>query len=104
MNTFFKIQTTSSKTVYINVTEITKLESTSNGETKISLSNTDLIETKSSIEDILKMIQDLNDTNYNKPFYIQNFRNYQNTIAPLPDSKPLKTTDFATSMTKVIFR
>ena len=55
-------------------------------------------------EDILEMIQDLNDTNYNKPFYIQNFRNYQNTIAPLPDSKPLKTTDFAPSMTKVIFR
>lgn len=55
-------------------------------------------------EAVLAMIQDLDNSNYTKPFYIQNFRYYQNTIAPLPDSKPLKTTDFATSMTKVIFR
>lgn len=55
-------------------------------------------------DDILEMIQDLNDTKYNQPFYIQNFRNYQNTITLLPESKPLKTTDFSADMTKIIFR
>lgn len=55
-------------------------------------------------EDILEMIQDLNTANYTNPFYIQNFRNYQNTIAPLPDSKSLKLDTFSQNMTKVMFR
>ena len=56
MNSFIKIYTTGNKTVYLNITQITKVETTSDGGTRISLSNTDLIETSQKFEDILKVL------------------------------------------------
>ena len=41
---------------------------------------------------------------YYKNYYIQNFRNYQNTIAPLPDSQSISEKDIHQNMTKIIFR
>jgi pyruvate formate lyase activating enzyme len=41
---------------------------------------------------------------YDKNYYIQNFRNYQNTIAPLPDSQSISEKDIHQNMTKIIFR
>ncbi|MGV8995294.1 MAG: hypothetical protein ACOH1O_14435 [Flavobacterium sp.] len=55
MNAFIEIYTTSNKTVYLNITQITKVEA-GNGCTKISLSNTDLIETNQKLEDVLKLL------------------------------------------------
>lgn len=54
--------------------------------------------------DIIKMINVLIENNYTKTFYIQNFRNYQKTIAPLSESIPLSNFDEISNMTKIIFR
>ena len=55
-------------------------------------------------EDIASMQNVLVELGYDKTYFIQNFRNYQNTIAPLPDSQPLKEKDWNQNMTKIIFR
>lgn len=54
--------------------------------------------------DILTMLEDLTANGYSNNFYIQNYRNYQNTIKPLPDSSALHPNDFSPNMTKIIFR
>ena len=57
MNQFIKIYTTGNKTVYLNITQITKVEASSDGNsTRISLSNTDLIETNQKLEEILQKL------------------------------------------------
>ena len=57
MNQFIKIHTTGNKMVYLNITQITKVEASSDGNsTRISLSNTDLIETNQKLEEILQML------------------------------------------------
>ena len=55
-------------------------------------------------EDIASMQNVLVELGYNKTYYIQNFRNYQNTIVPLTDSLALKEKDLIQNMTKIIFR
>ena len=55
-------------------------------------------------EDITAMQDLLLELGYDKNYYIQNFRNYQNTIAPLPDSQSISEKDIHQNMTKIIFR
>ncbi len=55
-------------------------------------------------EDIVSMQELLLELNYTNVYYIQNFRNYQKTIAPLPDSQPLTERDVHRNMTKIMFR
>ena len=55
-------------------------------------------------EDVASMQNVLVELGYNKTYYIQNFRNYQNTIVPLTDSLALKEKDLIQNMTKIIFR
>ena len=55
-------------------------------------------------EDIVAMQDVLLELGYDKNYYIQNFRNYQNTIAPLPDSQSISEKDIHQNMTKIIFR
>ena len=55
-------------------------------------------------DDVLEMQNVLKTHGYSKPFYVQNFRKYQNTIEPLPDSIALNDTQFSSNMTKIIFR
>lgn len=55
-------------------------------------------------EDIVAMQNVLLELGYDKKYYIQNFRNYQNTIAPLPDSQSISEKDIYQNMTKIIFR
>ena len=55
-------------------------------------------------EDIAAMQNVLLELGYDKNYYIQNFRNYQNTIAPLPDSQSISEKDIHQNMTKIIFR
>ena len=55
-------------------------------------------------EDITAMQDILLEFGYDKNYYIQNFRNYQNTIAPLPDSQSISEKDIHQNMTKIIFR
>ena len=55
-------------------------------------------------EDITAMQDILLEFGYDKNYYIQNFRNYQNTIAPLPDSQSISENDIHQNMTKIIFR
>lgn len=54
--------------------------------------------------DILEMQEVLENEGYSNPFYVQNFRRYQNTIEPLPDSIPLNETNLSSNMSKIIFR
>lgn len=54
--------------------------------------------------DILEMQKVLENEGYTNPFYVQNFRRYQNTIEPLPDSIPLNKSNLSANMTKIIFR
>ncbi|MFN7044131.1 MAG: anaerobic ribonucleoside-triphosphate reductase activating protein [Flavobacterium sp.] len=54
--------------------------------------------------DIAAMRDVLLELGYDKNYYIQNFRNYQNTIAPLPDSQSISEKDIHQNMTKIIFR
>ena len=55
-------------------------------------------------EDIVAMQDVLLELGYDKNYYIQNFRNYQNTIVPLSDSKSISEKDIHQNMTKIIFR
>ena len=55
-------------------------------------------------EDIATMQHVLLELGYDKNYYIQNFRNYQNTIAPLPDSQSISEKAIHQTMTKIIFR
>lgn len=55
-------------------------------------------------EDIASMQNVLVELGYDKTYFIQNFRNYQNTIAPLPDSQSISEKDINQNMTKIIFR
>ncbi len=55
-------------------------------------------------EDVASMQNILVELGYNKTYYIQNFRNYQNTIVPLTYSLALKEKDLIQNMTKIIFR
>ena len=55
-------------------------------------------------EDIVAMQDVLLELGYDKNYFIQNFRNYQNTIAPLPDSQSISEKDIHQNMTKIIFR
>lgn len=55
-------------------------------------------------EDITAMQNVLLELGYDKNYYIQNFRNYQNTIAPLSDSQSISEKDIHQNMTKIIFR
>lgn len=55
-------------------------------------------------EDIATMQNVLLELGYNNNYYIQNFRNYQNTITPLPNSQTLIEKDILKNMTKIIFR
>ena len=55
-------------------------------------------------EDIDSMQNVLVELSYDKTYFIQNFRNYQNTIAPLPDSQSISEKDINQNMTKIIFR
>ena len=55
-------------------------------------------------EDIASMQNVLLDLGYDKTYYLQNFRNYQNTIAPLFDSISIKLTDFSRNFTNLIIR
>jgi len=57
-----------------------------------------------NLEDIVTMQNVLLELGYDKNYYIQNFRNYQNTIAPLPDSQSISEKDIHQNMTKIIFR
>ena len=57
-----------------------------------------------NLEDIVAMQDVLLELGYDKNYYIQNFRNYQNTIAPLPDSQSISEKDIHQNMTKIIFR
>lgn len=57
-----------------------------------------------NLEDIAAMQNVLLELGYNKNYYIQNFRNYQNTIAPLPDSQSLSKKNINQYMTKIIIR
>ena len=57
-----------------------------------------------SPKDIAAMQDVLLEFGYDKNYYIQNFRNYQNTIAPLPDSQSISEKDIHQNMTKIIFR
>lgn len=57
-----------------------------------------------NLEDIVAMQHVLLKLGYDKNYYIQNFRNYQNTIAPLPDSQSISEKDIHQNMTKIIFR
>lgn len=57
-----------------------------------------------SPKDIAAMQDVLLEFGYNKNYYIQNFRNYQNTIAPLPASQSISEKDTHQNMTKIIFR
>ena len=54
--------------------------------------------------DIASMQNVLVELGYDKTYFIQNFRNYQNTIAPLPDSQSISEKDINQNMTKIIFR
>ena len=55
-------------------------------------------------EDIASMQNVLVELGYDKTYFIQNFRNYQNTIAPLADSQSISEKDIHQNMTKIIFR
>ncbi|MCW1149004.1 anaerobic ribonucleoside-triphosphate reductase activating protein [Flavobacterium lacisediminis] len=55
-------------------------------------------------DDIASMQNVLVELGYDKTYFIQNFRNYQNTIAPLPDSQSISEKDIHQNMTKIIFR
>ena len=55
-------------------------------------------------EDIAAMQDVLLELGYDRNYYIQNFRDYQNTIAPLPDSQSISEKDIHQNMTKIIFR
>ncbi|MEL1248363.1 anaerobic ribonucleoside-triphosphate reductase activating protein [Flavobacterium helocola] len=55
-------------------------------------------------EDIASMQNVLVELGYDKTYFIQNFRNYQNTIAPLPDSQSISEKDINQNMTKIIIR
>lgn len=55
-------------------------------------------------EDIASMQNVLVELGYDKTYFIQNFRNYQNTIAPLPDSQSISEKDIHQNMTKIIIR
>ena len=55
-------------------------------------------------DDILEMQKVLDGQGYSNPFYVQNFRRYQNTIEPIHDSIPLNETNLSPNMTKIIFR
>jgi len=55
-------------------------------------------------EDIASMQNVLVELGYDKTYYIQNFRNYQNNIASLPDSQSISEKDIHQNMTKIIFR
>ena len=55
-------------------------------------------------EDIISMQEILLELGYDKTYYLQNFRNYQNTIVPLPDSQSISEKDIHQNMTKIIFR
>lgn len=55
-------------------------------------------------EDIASMQNLLVELGYDKTYFIQNFRNYQNTIAPLPDSQSISEKDINQNMTKIIIR
>ena len=55
-------------------------------------------------KDIITMQNVLLELGYDKNYYIQNFRNYQNTITPLPDSQSISEKDIHQNMTKIIFR
>jgi len=55
-------------------------------------------------DDIAAMQNVLLELDYDKTYYIQNFRNYQNTIAPLADSQSISEKDIHQNMTKIIFR
>lgn len=55
-------------------------------------------------EDIVAMQDVLLELGYDKTYFIQNFRNYQNTIAPLADSQSISEKDIHQNMTKIIFR
>jgi pyruvate formate lyase activating enzyme len=57
-----------------------------------------------NLEDIVAMQNVLLELGYDKNYYIQNFRNYQNTIAPLPDSQSISEKNIHQNMTKIIFR
>lgn len=57
-----------------------------------------------NLDDIDAMQNVLLELGYDKNYYIQNFRNYQNTIAPLPDSQSISEKDIRQNMTKIIFR
>lgn len=53
---FIRVSTKGNKTVYLNISTIVKIEAGSDGGARISLSNTDLIETSQKLEDILKVL------------------------------------------------
>lgn len=55
-------------------------------------------------EDIASMQNVLVELGYDKTYFIQNFRNYQNTIAPLPESQSISEKDINQNMTKIIIR
>lgn len=55
-------------------------------------------------EDIASMQNVLVELGYDKTYFIQNFRNYQNTIAPLADSQSISEKDIHQNMTKIIIR
>ena len=55
-------------------------------------------------EDIISMQEILLELGYDKTYYLQNFRNYQNTIAPLSDSISIKLNDFSQNFTNLIIR
>lgn len=55
-------------------------------------------------EDIISMQEILLELGYDKTYYLQNFRNYQNTIAPLSESISIKLNDFSQNFTNLIIR
>lgn len=55
-------------------------------------------------DDIKEMHDLLVKWNYQKKYYIQNFRSYQNTIDVLPESVGLNEKDLTSEMTKIVFR
>jgi pyruvate formate lyase activating enzyme len=57
-----------------------------------------------NLKDIASMHQILLELGYDKNYYVQNFRNYQNTIASLSDSQSISKKDINQNMTKIIIR
>ncbi|TBX67485.1 hypothetical protein EZL74_09435 [Flavobacterium silvisoli] len=56
MNTFIKIYTKGNKTIYLNISQIVKIEAGSDQGARIILINGDLVETSQKLDSILQIL------------------------------------------------